>query len=154
MRILFIFLDGVGLGAADPETNPLARADMPTVEALLSGHKLLAATAPAHTERATLLAIDAGLGVPGLPQSATGQAVLLTGVNVPAAIGEHYGPKPNAAVARFITTRQHFLAINFGREARGTVECLSTALLSRRELWSAAVLRDSSCRDQCGRAAV
>ncbi len=108
MRILFIFLDGIGLGTDDPEINPLARAHLPIVEALLSGHKLLAASAPAQTERATLLALDAGLGVPGLPQSATGQAVLLTGVNVPAAIGEHYGPKPNASVARFITSSNLF----------------------------------------------
>jgi len=50
-------------------------------------------------ERATLLGLDASLGVQGLPQSATGQAVLLTGENVPAQVGEHYGPKPNPAVA-------------------------------------------------------
>ena len=44
------------------------------------------------------MAIDPNLGVPGLPQSATGQSALLTGINVPAAIGEHYGPKPNQPV--------------------------------------------------------
>jgi hypothetical protein len=103
MRLLFIFLDGVGLGADEPETNPLARAHMPTLSNVLSGRKLLAGAAPAETERATLLSIDANLGVPGLPQSATGQATLLTGVNVAAEIGEHYGPKPNAAVARVIS---------------------------------------------------
>ena len=35
----------------------------------------------------------------GAPQSATGQATLLTGRNVPAEIGYHYGPKPNPAVS-------------------------------------------------------
>jgi len=49
-----------------------------------------------------LLPLDASLGVNGLPQSATGQTVLLTGVNVPAEIGEHYGPKPNPAVAKYL----------------------------------------------------
>ena len=83
MRILFIFLDGVGLGADDPETNPLASVEMPNLQKLLGGNKLLAATAPFVGERATLLALDASLGVNGLPQSATGQAVLLTGINVP-----------------------------------------------------------------------
>ena len=39
----------------------------------------------------------------GLPQSATGQAVLLTGVNVPQAIGEHYGPKPDQRVAAHLS---------------------------------------------------
>ncbi len=102
MRILFIFLDGVGLGADDPEVNPFARVPMPTLQGLLGGHRLLAGFAPFVGERASLLALDAGLGVDGLPQSATGQAVLLTGTNVPAEIGEHYGPKPNPPVAQQI----------------------------------------------------
>ncbi len=102
MHLLLIFLDGVGLGVNDPEINPFARVTMPTLEGLLGGHKLLADAAPFVGERLTLLALDAGLGVDGLPQSATGQAVLLTGTNVPAEIGEHYGPKPNPAVAEHI----------------------------------------------------
>lgn len=99
MRLLFIFLDGVGLGPDDPSVNPFARVRMPRLEGLLGGQRLLAGTAPYSGTDASLLALDAGLGVAGLPQSATGQAVLLTGKNVPAAIGEHYGPKPNPAVA-------------------------------------------------------
>ncbi len=102
MRVLFIFLDGVGLGANDPETNPFARVPMPALEKLLGGRRLLDGAAPFVGERATLCALDASLGVPGLPQSATGQAVLLTGENVPSHIGEHYGPKPNPPVAQFI----------------------------------------------------
>jgi 2,3-bisphosphoglycerate-independent phosphoglycerate mutase len=102
MRVLFIFLDGVGLGSNDPEINPFARVTMPTIEALLGGHKLLAGVAPLNTERASLYALDAGLGVAGLPQSATGQAVLLTGDNIPALIGEHYGPKPNPLIATLL----------------------------------------------------
>jgi hypothetical protein len=102
MRILFIFLDGVGLGADDPDINPFARAGMPNLKHLLAGRRLLADSAPFIGERATLLALDAALGVPGLPQSATGQAVLLTGLNVPAQIGEHYGPKPNPAVSKHL----------------------------------------------------
>lgn len=102
MRILFLFLDGVGLGADDPDANPWARATLPHLTALLGGRRLIAAAAPLETERATLLAVDACLGVAGLPQSATGQAVLLTGRNVPAEIGYHYGPKPNPAVAEFL----------------------------------------------------
>lgn len=102
MRVLFIFLDGVGLGADDPATNPFSRADMPQLRSLLGGRRLTASSAPFVGEQASLFALDAGLGVEGLPQSATGQAVLLTGHNVPASIGEHYGPKPNPAVARYL----------------------------------------------------
>jgi hypothetical protein len=99
MNCLFLFLDGVGLGADDPAINPFARAEMPHLQALLGGRRLLAASAPFEGPRASLLALDAGLGVAGVPQSATGQAVLLTGRNIPAEIGYHYGPKPDPAVA-------------------------------------------------------
>jgi 2,3-bisphosphoglycerate-independent phosphoglycerate mutase len=102
MRVLFIFLDGVGLGSDDPDKNPFARAPMPRLQSVLGGRRLLAGSAPYVGERATLLGLDASLGVQGLPQSATGQAVLLTGMNVPERLGEHYGPKPNPAVAEFL----------------------------------------------------
>jgi hypothetical protein len=104
MRLLFIFLDGIGLGSDDPDTNPLATAQMPETQRLLGGKRLIAGSAPHSGHLADLVALDANLGVPGLPQSATGQAVLLTGTNIPAEVGEHYGPKPNPAVARFLTT--------------------------------------------------
>ncbi len=101
-RLLFIFLDGIGLGADDPATNPLARAEMPCLRSLLGGRRLTASAAPFENETVSLRSLDAGLGVAGLPQSATGQAVLLTGVNVPAALGYHYGPKPNPQVASYL----------------------------------------------------
>jgi hypothetical protein len=102
MRVLFLFLDGIGLGENDPAVNPFARAKMPNLNALLDGRSLLRESAPFVGERATLLAIDPAVGVDGLPQSATGQAMLLTGVNIPAALGYHYGPKPNPEVAEHL----------------------------------------------------
>lgn len=102
MNLLFIFLDGIGLGADDPEINPFARAKMPHLQSLLGDRHLTLQAAPFESEHVSLLAIDAGLGVNGLPQSATGQAVLLTGVNIPAELGYHYGPKPNPEVASFL----------------------------------------------------
>ncbi len=72
--ILFVFVDGLGLGSSDPDVNPLAdKQKFPNLG------KLLAHSVP----------FDASLGVPGLPQSATGQAALLTGLNAPALIGRH-----------------------------------------------------------------
>lgn len=102
MTVLFMFLDGVGLGPDDPLTNPFACADLPNLQKLLAGEKLIAASAPFNGESASLLALDAALGVAGLPQSATGQAVLLTGRNIPAEIGYHYGPKPDKATAAYL----------------------------------------------------
>jgi len=95
-------MDGIGLGVNDPDVNPLARAKMPNLNQLLGGKRLTADGAPYVGERATLLAIDPSVGVDGLPQSATGQAMLLTGINVSAEIGYHYGPKPNPEVAAYL----------------------------------------------------
>lgn len=98
-RILFLFLDGVGLGADDPARNPLAAAHLPTLTAALGGTRPLENAPRIETDTALFIPTDATLGVGGLPQSATGQAALLTGRNVSAEIGGHWGPKPNAAVA-------------------------------------------------------
>ena len=102
MRILFLFLDGIGLGLADPATNPFITTQMPHLQQLLGGQRLVATAAPLHNQRASLLALDATLGVAGTPQSATGQATLLTGQNAPAILGHHYGPKPDLEVAEFL----------------------------------------------------
>ena len=102
MRLLFIFLDGIGLGENNHDTNPFARASMPNLNQLLDGRSLLKEAAPFHGERASLVAVDPGVGVKGLPQSATGQAILLTGINIPAELGYHYGPKPNPEVAAYL----------------------------------------------------
>lgn len=110
-RVLFIFLDGVGLGSDNPIVNPLAEASMPNLQKLLGGQKMVSFSAPYEGERATLRAIDANLGVDGLPQSATGQAVLLTGVNIPEKLGYHYGPKPNPETAAFLEDGAIFGAV-------------------------------------------
>jgi hypothetical protein len=75
---------------------------MPNLNQLLDGRSLLKEAAPFHGERASLVAVDPAVGVKGLPQSATGQAILLTGINIPAELGYHYGPKPNPEVAAYL----------------------------------------------------
>lgn len=97
-RIIFLFLDGVGLGADNPAVNPLAVAAYPCLGSLLGGAKPVLAAGRLSTPQAELIPTDAQMGVAGRPQSATGQAAILTGVNVPARLGEHYGPRPDARV--------------------------------------------------------
>src|SRR5512143_321779 len=116
MRVLFIFLDGVGLGDDNPASNPFAVAHLQNLDGLLNGARLLAFSAPFHGSRASLVALDASLGVEGLPQSATGQAVLLTGTNIPARTGEHYGHKPNPQVASY--RRAQNLFTDFRKDGR------------------------------------
>jgi 2,3-bisphosphoglycerate-independent phosphoglycerate mutase len=110
-HILILFLDGVGLGPPDPQSNPFWTARMPNLTSLLDGRRLILDTCPYANDRASLYALDTTLGIPGLPQSATGQAVLLTGRNVPAEIGEHYGPKPNPSVAKILQEDNLFIQV-------------------------------------------
>jgi 2,3-bisphosphoglycerate-independent phosphoglycerate mutase len=83
-RVIVLFLDGVGLGEDDPEANPLAQANLPALSRLLDGRRVVRANGGFSARLATLLPLDAQLGVPGLPQSGTGQTTILTGVNAPA----------------------------------------------------------------------
>ncbi len=108
LNILFLFLDGIGLGENNPKTNPFAHAEMPYLQSLLDGQTLTREAAPFEGDLATLISIDPNLGVDGLPQSATGQGVLLTGINIPAELGYHYGPKPNPDVAKYLDGKTIF----------------------------------------------
>lgn len=96
------FMDGVGLGGNDPATNPFLSARMPRLSGLLGDDWVLHVEDGLTMSRATFVPTDATLGLPGRPQSATGQATILTGRNVSALVGEHYGPKPNEAVAAIL----------------------------------------------------
>ncbi len=94
--VLFLFLDGVGLGPGEGEgsaVNPLAQARMPVIGELIGGP--LTAEREPRTENSLLYrSLDARLGVEGLPQSATGQTTLLTGLNSAQLMERHYGPWP------------------------------------------------------------
>ncbi len=112
-HILFLFLDGIGLGESDPRINPFAIADLPTLHSLLGGRRLLRDT-PEYdnpTAHSRFIPTDASMGVSGPPQSATGQATILTGLNVPSLIGGHWGPKPNEAVAAIIQRENVFKSL-------------------------------------------
>jgi 2,3-bisphosphoglycerate-independent phosphoglycerate mutase len=101
-RVIFLFLDGVGLGKDDPAVNPLAAGQYPTLISLLDGQRIVAEVGRLTTAQAELIPADAHLGVPGRPQSATGQAAILTGISAPQRLGEHYGPRPDARVRTVI----------------------------------------------------
>jgi 2,3-bisphosphoglycerate-independent phosphoglycerate mutase len=80
MKILFIFIDGFGLGEDDAFKNPICAANTPAFDKLFA--------------EGLVMATDPTLGVPGLPQSATGQTAIFTGVNAPEAVGRHVNAQP------------------------------------------------------------
>ena len=110
-RILFIFLDGVGLAPSGVD-NPLSQVPMPHLEELLGGPLVLPQNQVQYEDSASgailahnglvLRALDACLGVPGLPQSATGQTALFTGVNAPALVGDHITAFPTQQLREVI----------------------------------------------------
>jgi 2,3-bisphosphoglycerate-independent phosphoglycerate mutase len=101
MPVLFVFVDGVGAGARDPDLNPLARVDH------LLSRFADGSGAPLPSGGRAALA-DATLGVPGRPQSATGQATILTGENAPRALGHHLLGFPNAPLRELLQRRSLF----------------------------------------------
>jgi len=112
MSVLFLFLDGVGLGHDDPATNPFSRAALPHLHDLLGGRGLFLERGAIYEEKATLIPTDATLGVEGLPQSATGQAALLTGVNVAERLGHHAGPWPAETLREWLRADNLFLQVS------------------------------------------
>lgn len=107
MRVLLIFLDGVGVGPADPRSNPFMHATLPALRRLLDTELPVLRHAPLVGERAALVPADATLGVSGLPQSGTGQTALLTGSNAPRNSGRHHGPYPDEPARALL--REHSL---------------------------------------------
>lgn len=106
-RILFVFLDGVGIGPPGA-SNPLASGAWPALNALAHRQPWAAGLAPVATPRHTVRTIDATLGVDGLPQSGTGQATLLTGVDCVRKAGRHFGPFPHSATHAVLDARNLF----------------------------------------------
>jgi 2,3-bisphosphoglycerate-independent phosphoglycerate mutase len=121
-HVLFLFLDGVGLGEADPSRNPFLSARLPALDGLLGGGWYLASRGSIRGRLASLAVTDACLQVPGRPQSATGQASLMTGRNMAAEIGAHYGPKPTQEIAATVRNGNLFSRV---KEANGRAALLN-----------------------------
>lgn len=98
--VLLVFVDGVGVGARGPQ-NPLDGAGSRFFDAF-EGEPL----APPRGGRGALT--DARLGVDGLPQSATGQATIITGENAPARLGFHLSAFPGGSLRPLLAERSLF----------------------------------------------
>ena len=93
-----LFLDGIGIGKNDPAVNPFAAAPLRTLKSLLGGRMVFKADAHRSGAHASAVPLNATLGVPGLPQSGTGQTALLTGMNAARIAGKHFGPYPCSGI--------------------------------------------------------
>ena len=109
MKFIFLFIDGVGL--REPATdNPITPEVCPALCRLFARHAV---------------PIDACLAVDGLPQSATGQATMFTGVNAPIFMGRHCEGFPGPSLRKKIEEGNLFLSL----KKRGKRVCFADAYL-------------------------
>lgn len=130
MRVLFIFVDGIGLGDDDPAINPFVVANIPTLNSLSNGKPWITSTGRQESERAIFLPVDPRMGVPGRPQSGSSQAAILTGRNVPAIIDRHYGPKPDETTRHLISQDNIFKQVVAGGKKAALINAYPPGLLA------------------------
>lgn len=104
MAVLLFFIDGLGIGAR-ADTNPFDGLEGAAPLAVFQGEE------PSLPFNGALVRTDATLGVPGRPQSASGQTTILTGINAPAALGYHKQGFPNEALREIINRHSIFLQL-------------------------------------------
>lgn len=134
--IYFIFIDGVGIGAAGPD-NPFYQSGARFLPFFQGGLSLPDGT--------PVKAIDATLGIPGRPQSASGQTALFCGCNPLNAGGPHQNGYPNRDLRRIIRSGNLFSEL----ERRGLPWIFANAYPLYSHLFQpehAAILTDGSLR--------
>jgi hypothetical protein len=108
MSVIFLFIDGVGLGKPNG-ANPFNQSTYRGFSAM-AGDQEFSEKATELTETNHLFKfVDARLGVEGLPQSGTGQTSLFTGKNAPKEIGKHFGPFPHSGIKPFLKEQSLFI---------------------------------------------
>ncbi len=105
MSVLMIFIDGIGIGEFDKDRNPFARFPSPLFPEFIS-----------HSNGAVafdgqVVPTDPTMGVKGLPQSATGQTALLTGVNSAKALDRHLSGFPTVTLRKILAEESIFLQL-------------------------------------------
>jgi hypothetical protein len=95
LKVLFLFIDGLGL--KPPATdNPVNSEVCPALCRLIANHSK---------------PIDACLGVEGVPQSATGQATMFTGVNCSQEMGKHCEGFPGLELRKIVEEDNIFIEL-------------------------------------------
>lgn len=95
--MIFLFIDGFGLGEEKKEKNPIYAGRAETIRLILNKFKVMET--------------DTCLGVSGLPQSATGQTAIFTGVNAAAILGRHMNGQPTITLRNIINRNNLFLEL-------------------------------------------
>lgn len=126
MRVLLLFIDGLGIGRNDPAYNPLAR--FPS-EYLSIFSDTSPQTLP-HDGIAIPTRVD--MEVPGIPQSATGQTALFTGRNAARELGHHQSGFPTPTLRKILDDSSLFKNIREMNKRGVFANALSQSYFDRR----------------------
>jgi len=118
MRVLLLFVDGVGIGERDPEKNPFARFSSPFFS-FFKNEPL-----PVLPHGGIVIPTRADMDVPGLPQSASGQTAIFTGRNAAQALGHHQSGMPTPTLRKLLDESSLFKSVR----ARGKIGVFANAL--------------------------
>ena len=118
MKIVLFFIDGLGIGRQDTQYNPSVYSQKHYLD-LFQDEKRFEPV-PFH---GLWKGLDATLGVPGLPQSATGQTAILTGINPAKILGYHLNGFPNKRLREVLMENSILKRI---KEMGFTVDFLNT----------------------------
>jgi hypothetical protein len=110
MSVIFLFIDGVGLGPSH-EHNPFFLSEYKGFTSMSGGQPFLKGFEPIKESDHTFIPVDARLDVEGLPQSGTGQTALFSGENASKAIGKHFGPFPHSGIRHLLNKHSLFYKV-------------------------------------------
>ena len=106
---LVIFIDGVGIGEANPQNNPFFKYNFNTFSDLFGSIPHLE-NLSLEKEGRYLFPSDPLMGVPDLPLSGTGQTSIFCGINSSRILGHHFGPFPHSSLVPIIREQNIFKA--------------------------------------------
>lgn len=107
MGVIFIFVDGIGIGLHSDQ-NPFSVKKYNALSELINSTWLDASAREVAATGHVFIPVDARLDVDGLPQSGTGQTALFTGINAAKHIGKHFGPFPHSQIKPFLQKKSLF----------------------------------------------
>jgi 2,3-bisphosphoglycerate-independent phosphoglycerate mutase len=105
--VLLIFIDGLGIGVNDPEINPCLDLDIQLFSIYYQNKNVFSVPGDGFC-----YPTDTTLGIEGLPQSATGTATLLTGVNCAQELKRHVPGFPNNQLTEIIRKESILKKVN------------------------------------------
>ncbi|MCE1188127.1 MAG: alkaline phosphatase family protein [Ignavibacteria bacterium] len=109
-KVLMIFLDGVGIGENNASTNTFLKKGFRTFTDIFGEIPTLDSPF-LKVSNNIVMPVDAVMGIPGYPQSGTGQTSIYCGINASNLLGEHFGPYAHSTLHPVIKKENIFIKL-------------------------------------------